>query len=67
MLLSLPVRNDLAGGRVVESPQASAVSQMKYNEVRNSELFLACAVTRAIVQAKSSPKFSLEQDKVHNN
>ena len=70
---SLPVRgttvllgNDLAGGRVVENPQVSEVPQMSCNDEgtgkQNSELFPACAVTRAMARARSSSRVSVEQN-----
>ncbi|XP_065893824.1 uncharacterized protein [Dysidea avara] len=70
---SLPVRgitvllgNDLAGGSVVENAQVSEVPQMSCNDEgtgkQNSELFPACAVTRAMARARSSSRVSVEQD-----
>jgi len=60
--------NDLAGGRVIESPRVSEVPQMKFDKVSEkqiSELFPACAVTRAMARARSSPKSPPEQKEVH--
>ena len=63
---SLPVRgitvllgNDLAGGRVVANPKVSDKPQMLSDDGGTtkhlSELFPACAVTRAMQRARSSP------------
>ena len=71
---SLPVQgitvllgNDLAGGRVLQSPQVTVVPQMRCDDVtkQTQELFPACAVTRAMARARSSPIASSEQDNVH--
>jgi len=59
--------NDLAGGRVLQSPQVTEVPQMRCHDVtkQTQELFPACAVTRAMAQAGSSPIALPEQDDVH--
>jgi len=58
-------RNDLAGGRI-ESPRVSEELQMKCDEVEQiPELFLVCAVTRAMARASSSPTSPPEQDDIH--
>ena len=71
---SLPVQeitvllgNDLAGGRVLQSPRVTEVLQMRCDDVtkKTEELFPACAVTRAMTRARSSPIASSEQDEVH--
>ena len=71
---SLPVQgitvllgNDLAGGRVLQSPQVTVVPQMRCDDVtkQTQELFPACAVTRAMARARSSPIATSKQDNVH--
>ena len=70
---SLPVRgitvllgNDLAGGRVIANPKVSDKLQMLTDDDGTtkhlSELFPACAVTRAMLRARSSPNTPLEQN-----
>ena len=72
---SLPVKgitillgNDLAGGRVIESPKVSEMPQMVTNEgtIKHfAELFLACAITRGMLQAESS-NTPLEQNEAQD-
>jgi len=58
--------NDLAGGRIIESPRVSEELQMKCDEVEQiPELFPVCAVTQAMARARSSPTSPPEQDDIH--
>ena len=58
--------NDLAGGRVVANPKVSNKPQMLTDDDGTtkhlSELFPACAVTRAMQRARSSSNTSFEQN-----
>ena len=75
---SLPVRgitvllgNDLAGGRVIANPKVSDKPQMLTDDEGTtkhlSELFPACAVTRAMLRARSSPNTLLEQNETKDS